>query len=138
DRQGPVAGDDQLRRDLRVDRAGAHRERVDVPQYLWNRLGRDEAELLRLGRMAGDDTVQVLALVDVAEVAADVLRMLAVGPERAERPGSRKAQQESPAIESSSALLHSGSFSRRFPPGCAFERHPGDRGISKDQAKGER
>src|SRR6267142_1103739 len=83
DRQGPVAGDDQLRRDLRIDRARAHGEGVDVPQYLWDRLGGDEAELLRLGGVAGDDAVQVLALVDVAEVAADVLRMLALGPETA-------------------------------------------------------
>ena len=38
---------------------------------------------LRLARVAGDDAVQVLAFVDIAEVAARVLRVLALGPEAA-------------------------------------------------------
>ena len=60
-----------------IHAAGAEREGVDVAQHLRNRLGGDEAELLRLGHVAGDDARQVLALVDVAEVAADVGRVLA-------------------------------------------------------------
>src|SRR4029077_11788187 len=38
------------------------------------------------------------------------------GRERAERSGSREAQQEFPAIELSHALLHFRSFVQRFPP----------------------
>src|SRR5215467_13843124 len=83
DRQRPVAGDDQVRGDLRIDAAGAHRERVDVAEHLRDRLGGDEAELLRLAGVPRHDAVQVLALVDVAEVAPDVLRVLALGPEPA-------------------------------------------------------
>ncbi len=83
DRHRPVAGEDDLRGDGRVDRAGAHREGVDVAQHLRDRLGRDEAELLRLGHVAGDDAVEVLRLVDVAEEAAGVLRVLAFAPQAA-------------------------------------------------------
>ena len=46
DRHRPLAGEDHRRRDLRVDRARAHREGVDVLQHLRDRLGGDEAELL--------------------------------------------------------------------------------------------
>ena len=82
-RQEPVAGEDDLRGDVRLDALRAEGEGVDVAQHLRDRLGGDEAELLALRGVPGDDTVQVLALVDVAEVARRVLRVLAFGPQPA-------------------------------------------------------
>ena len=59
-RHRPLAGEDHLGRDRRVDRARAEREGVDVQQHLRDRLGGDEAELLRLAHVAGDDAVEIL------------------------------------------------------------------------------
>ena len=70
-------------RDVGLDATGAQRERVDVAQHLRDGLGCDEAELLALGDVAGNDTVEVLGLVDVAEEAADVLRVLGLVPQAA-------------------------------------------------------
>jgi hypothetical protein len=66
-----------------VDRARAHGEGVDVAQHLRDRLGRDEADLAALAHVAGDHAVEVLRLVDVAEEAAGVLGVLALGPHAA-------------------------------------------------------
>src|SRR6185369_2129991 len=82
-RQRPVAGHDELAGDLGIDAAGAHQEGVAVAQHLGNGLGGDEADFLALAGEAGNHAVQVLALVDVAEVAAGVLGMLAFGPHAA-------------------------------------------------------
>ena len=82
DRHRPVAGEDHLRGGLRIGEPGAEREGVDVAQHLRDRLGGDEAELAGLGRIAGDDAGDVLRLVDIAEIAAGVLRVL-VGPQAA-------------------------------------------------------
>jgi hypothetical protein len=83
DGHGPVAGEDHLGGDARFDRACAQREGVDVAQHLRDRLGGDEAELLALAHVAGDHAVEVLRLVDVAEEAAGVLGVLALGPQAA-------------------------------------------------------
>ena len=52
------------------------RERVDVAQHLRNGLGGDEAELAGLRHIAGDDAADMLRLVDIAEIAAGVFRIL--------------------------------------------------------------
>jgi len=83
DGKRPVAGDDELGGDLRLHAARAEGEGVDVAQDLRNGLGGDEADLLALAGVPGHHAVEVLALVDVAEVAAHVLPMLALGPEPA-------------------------------------------------------
>jgi hypothetical protein len=71
-----------LRRDFRVGESGAEREGVDIAQHLRDRLGGDETELAGFSRVAGDDAGNILRLVDIAEVAAGVLRIL-VGPQPA-------------------------------------------------------
>jgi hypothetical protein len=45
DRHRPVAGEDHVGGGLRIHRARAEREGVDVAQHLRDRLGGDEAEL---------------------------------------------------------------------------------------------
>ena len=45
-----------------------------------DRLGGDEAELVRLGRKAGGDAIDVMRLVEIAEIAAEVLRVLGCVP----------------------------------------------------------
>ena len=74
DRHRPIAGEDHLDGDGRVDRTRAEGEGVDVAQHLWDRLGGDEAELLGLGDMGGDDAGEIFRFVDVAEIAVDVVR----------------------------------------------------------------
>src|SRR5258706_8069357 len=81
--QRPVAGDNELAGDLRVDAARAHEEGIAVAQYLRDRLCGGEARLLALAGVAGDHAVQVLAFVDVAAVAAGVHRVPALGPQAA-------------------------------------------------------
>ncbi len=81
-RQRPVAGEDDLHDGIRVGLLGAQHERVDVAQHRGDRLGGDEAELVRPGREAGGDAVDVVGLVQVAEIAAQVLRVLFGAPER--------------------------------------------------------
>src|SRR5258705_2605020 len=75
-RKRPVARDDHLAGDLRIDAPRAQGEGVDVAQHLRNGLRGDEADFLGLAGVARRDAVDVLALVDVAEVAAGVHRML--------------------------------------------------------------
>ncbi len=82
-RHGPVAGEDGLGGDRRVDRAGAQREGVDVAQHLRDRLGGHEAQPLGPAHVAGDDAAEVLRLVDVAEEAAGVGGVPALGPQAA-------------------------------------------------------
>src|SRR6478735_4960942 len=65
-----------------IDQSGAERKRVDVAQHLRDRFCRDEAELAALGGVAGDDSRNILGLVDIAEIAAGVLRIL-VAPQPA-------------------------------------------------------
>ena len=83
DRQRPFAGEDHLAGDGRVDRARAEQEGVDVEQHLRDRLGGDEAELLGLRGVAGDDAVQILAHADIAEIGAGIHRMLVLVPHAA-------------------------------------------------------
>ena len=75
-RHRPVAGEDHLHGRVRIGEPGAEHEGVDVAQHLRDRLGGDEAELAGLGGVAGDDAGDVLRLVDIAEIAAGVLRVL--------------------------------------------------------------
>ena len=75
-RHRPVAREDDLQRCVRIGEPRAQDERVDVAQKLRDRLGGDEAELAGLGGGAGHDAGDVLRFVDVAEIAADVLRIL--------------------------------------------------------------
>ena len=75
-RHRPVAGEDHLQGRVRPREPRAEHEGVDVAQELRDRLGGHEAELAGLGGMAGDDAGDVLRLVDIAEIAADVLRVL--------------------------------------------------------------
>ena len=78
--QRPVAGEDDLRLGLRIDRLGAEGEGVDVEEHGADRLGGDEAELVGLGREAGRDAIHIVALIEIAVVAAGVLGVL-VGPQ---------------------------------------------------------
>jgi hypothetical protein len=81
-RHRPVAGEDHLQGRVRIGEARTEHEGVDVAQELRDRLGGHEAELAGLGGMAGDNAGDVLRLVDIAEIAADVLRVL-LGPQAA-------------------------------------------------------
>ena len=83
DGQRPVAGEDHLGGGLRVHRPCPQGEGVDVAQHLGDRLGSDEAKLAALGGHAGDDAGEILRLVDVAEVAAGVHRVLGLVPQAA-------------------------------------------------------
>ena len=72
-RHRPVAGEYDLQGRVRIGKPRAEHERVDVARSrLRDRLGGDEAELAGLGGVAGDDAGNVLRLVDIAEIAADV------------------------------------------------------------------
>ncbi len=78
----PVAGENDLGGGLRVCKFRAKRERVDVAQHLRDRFGGNEAELAALGGIAGDDAGNILRFIDVAKIAAGVLRIL-VAPQAA-------------------------------------------------------
>ena len=81
-RQRPVAGEDHLHGGVRVGLAGAEQHRVDVGQHRGDRLGGDEADLVRLGGQAGGDAVDEVGLVEIAEIAAGVLRVGILVPQR--------------------------------------------------------
>ena len=83
DRVGPVVREDDVDRHLRIDALGPEGISVDVAEDLRDPLGRDEAELFRLAGVGGDHAREILRLVDEAEVAADVLRVLVGAPEAA-------------------------------------------------------
>src|SRR5207247_755994 len=72
----PVAGENNLQRRLRVGEPRAHGEGIDVAQYLRDRFGSDKTELTGFRHVAGDDAADMLGFVDVAEIAAGVLRVL--------------------------------------------------------------
>ena len=78
----PFAGEHHLHDGLRVGLAGAEQHRVDVAEHGGDRLGGDEADLVGGGGQAGGDAVDVVALVQVAEVAARVHRVLVLRPQR--------------------------------------------------------
>ncbi len=82
DWQGPVAGEDHLQGGIRVHRARAPEDRVDVAQHARNGLCRHEADLVRLGGEACRDAIHVMRLIEIAEIAAGVIRVLALLPER--------------------------------------------------------
>ncbi len=82
-RKRPLAGEDHLAGDRRIDGACPEQEGVDVEQHLRDGLGRDESDLLGLAGMACGDAVEILAHADVAEVGADIGRMLPFGPHAA-------------------------------------------------------
>ncbi len=81
-RHRPVAGEDDLQGRVGIGGLRAQHEGVDVAEHLRDRLRGHEAELARLGGMACDDAGDVLRLVDITEIAADVLRVL-LGPQAA-------------------------------------------------------
>src|SRR5450830_1823670 len=83
DGHGPVAREDHAAGDVRVHRARAQQEGIDVAQHLRNRLGGHEADLAALAHVAGHHAIEVLAFVDVAEEAAHVLGVFAFGPQAA-------------------------------------------------------
>ncbi len=76
-RQRPISGESDLHRYLRVYAARSQGEAVDVAEYLADRFGAHEPELVRLGRQTGHHARYVLSLVDVAKKAAHVFRVLA-------------------------------------------------------------
>ena len=97
DRHRPVAGEDHLRGRLRVGEPGAEREGVDVAQHLRDRFCGDKAELAGFaGGIAGDDAGDVLGLVDIAKIAAGVLRIL-VAPQPAAMLEAESSEISSPS-----------------------------------------
>src|SRR3984957_15249742 len=80
--QRPVAGEDHLHGCVRIDRACAQQDRIDVAQHDPDRLGRHEADLVGLRRKTGSDAVHIMRLVEVAEIGAGVFRILVLVPER--------------------------------------------------------
>jgi hypothetical protein len=66
-----------------IDGSTERAPRVDVDQHLRDRLGGDEAELLRLGRVRRGDAVQILAHADIAEIGSGVHRILVLVPQPA-------------------------------------------------------
>ncbi len=80
-RHRPVAGDDEMDARRRIDLLHPEREGVDVAEHQRDRLGGDEADLVGLGGEAGGDAVHVVALVEVAEIAAEIRGMLGLVPE---------------------------------------------------------
>ena len=115
DRQRPVAGEDRPGVVIfGFDRARAEREGVDVAQHLRDRLGGDEAELARSWwSWPATMPVRYWRLVDVAEVAADVLRVLALGPQAAavEELHRRGTSRPSSACAGRSSRTRSGRAS---------------------------
>jgi hypothetical protein len=61
-------------------------EGVDIVQHQLDRLGGDEADLVRLGGQPGGDTVDIMGLIEETEIAAEILRMLARGPQGSRMP----------------------------------------------------
>ena len=116
-RQRPLAGEDHLRGDRRIDAARAERVAVDVEEHLRDRLRRDEADLLRLRRVAGDDAVQILAHADIAEIGAGVRRVLALRPEAAAMAelDVRDTFPPSPACAGRNSRRRSGRPASRHP-----------------------
>src|SRR5271165_5675767 len=78
----PVAGEDHLHDRFRIDRSRAEHERIDVAQHARDRLGGDEAKLVRLGRETRGDAVDIVRLIEVAEIGAGVFRIRVLVPER--------------------------------------------------------
>lgn len=82
DGERPFTGEDDLAGDRGIDGAGAEQEGVDVEQDLRNGLCGDEADLLGLGHVTGNDAVQVLAHADIAEIGTGIGGLVR-GPEAA-------------------------------------------------------
>ena len=78
----PLAGEHHLHHHLRVGLAGAEQHRVDVAQHGGDRLGGNEADLVGRGRQAGCDAIDVVRLVEVAEIAPRVQGVLVLRPQR--------------------------------------------------------
>ena len=74
--QGPVAGEDDLHERIRVHLARAQQEGVDVAEHGGDRLGGDEAELVGLRRQTGRHAIHIMGLVEIAEIAPEVLGVL--------------------------------------------------------------
>ena len=81
DRHRPVAGEDHLHRRVGIGRTRAEKDRIDVAEHARDRLGGDESDLVLFGAKAGGDAVDVVRLIEVAEIRAGVLRILVLVPE---------------------------------------------------------
>ena len=83
DRHRPVAGEDYVAGDAGFDRARPHHKRVDVAQHLGDGLGRYKTQLAALAHVPSDHAIQVLAFINVPEVAACVFGVLPLSPHAA-------------------------------------------------------
>ncbi len=75
----PVHNPDRVQFHFWIDGAGAQSEGVQVAHHLWDGVGRDVAQHVRLGHPPGSDPGQVPALVASPVVDTDVLRRLIAG-----------------------------------------------------------
>src|ERR1700722_15787267 len=65
-----------------VPRARPEQDGVDVAEDARDRFRRHEADLVGFGREAGGDAVNVMRLIEIAEIGAGVFRILVLVPER--------------------------------------------------------
>ncbi len=80
-RKRPFAGEHDLHHYLGIDFSRREREGVDVSQHDGDGLGGYETDLVHLGAQGGGGPVDVMSLVEQAEIPAEIHRVLVLVPQ---------------------------------------------------------